>query len=85
MCSDRDCQDSQGCTIGKWDFKFQASRKEPGPRLSESVEPAVHMPPLVGFGSTGLNILLAIALGHPTLRGLEVVDTGYASYQGIQT
>ena len=43
------------------------------------------MPPLVGFGSTGLNILLAIALGHPTLRGLEVVDTGYASYQGIQT
>ena len=32
-----------------------------------------------------LNLLLATALGHPTSRGLEVVDTGYASYQGIQT
>ena len=58
MCSDRDCQDSQGCTIGKWDFQWVL---------------------------VGLNLLLAIALGHPTLRGLEVVDTGHASYQGIQT
>ena len=57
------------------------------PPLSESVEPAVHMAPLQ-WVLVGLNLLLATALGHPHgLRGLEVnvVDTGYACYQGVTT
>ena len=43
------------------------------------------MPPF-WWVPVGLNLLLATALGHlPTLRALEVVETGYASYQGVTT